>query len=98
MRACAAGTRGPQGGGPLDPRALEPQDYRDRLKERGCRDLRLVCLLAAPEGIAKMRELVDPIGVPTTLVVAAVDERLNEHGYIVPGLGDAGDRLYGLAQ
>ena len=42
--------------------------------------------------------MVDPIGVPCTLVVAAVDERLNEHGYIVPGLGDAGDRLYGLAQ
>lgn len=45
-----------------------------------------------------MRELVDPIGVPTTLVVAAIDERLNEVGYIVPGLGDAGDRLYGLAE
>ena len=46
----------------------------------------------------RMRELVDPIGVPTTLVVAAIDERLNEVGYIVPGLGDAGDRLYGLAE
>jgi uracil phosphoribosyltransferase len=45
-----------------------------------------------------MRELVDPIGVPCTLVCAALDERLNEVGYIVPGLGDAGDRLYGLAQ
>ena len=48
--------------------------------------------------IERLRQLVDPIGVPCTLVVAAVDERLNEHGYIVPGLGDAGDRLYGLAQ
>ncbi len=68
------------------------------LVDRGADHITCLCLLAAPEGIAKMRELVDPIGVPTTLVVAAVDERLNEHGYIVPGLGDAGDRLYGLAQ
>ncbi len=68
------------------------------LVDRGADHITCLCLLAAPEGIAKMRELVDPVGVPTTLVVAAVDERLNEHGYIVPGLGDAGDRLYGLAQ
>ncbi len=68
------------------------------LVDRGADHITCICLLAAPEGIARMRELVDPVGVPTTLVVAAVDERLNEHGYIVPGLGDAGDRLYGLAQ
>ena len=68
------------------------------LVDRGADHITCICLLAAPEGIERMRRLVDPVGVPTTLVVAAVDERLNEHGYIVPGLGDAGDRLYGLAQ
>ncbi len=68
------------------------------LVDRGADHITCICLLAAPEGIQRMRELVDPIGVPCTLVVAAVDERLNEHGYIVPGLGDAGDRMYGLAQ
>ena len=68
------------------------------LVDRGADHVTCICLLAAPEGIERLRGLVDPIGVPTTLVVAAVDERLNEHGYIVPGLGDAGDRLYGLAQ
>jgi uracil phosphoribosyltransferase len=68
------------------------------LVDRGADHVTCICLLAAPEGIERLRNLVDPIGVPTTLVVAAVDERLNEYGYIVPGLGDAGDRLYGLAQ
>jgi uracil phosphoribosyltransferase len=68
------------------------------LVERGADQITCICLLAAPEGIERMREIVEPIGVPTTLVVAAVDERLNDVGYIVPGLGDAGDRLYGLAQ
>ena len=68
------------------------------LVDRGADHITCICLLAAPEGIENLRRLVDPIGVPTTLVVAAVDERLNEQGYIVPGLGDAGDRLYGLAQ
>ena len=68
------------------------------LVDRGADHITCICLLAAPEGIENLRRLVDPVGVPTTLVVAAVDERLNEHGYIVPGLGDAGDRLYGLAQ
>jgi len=67
------------------------------LVDRGADHITCICLIAAPDGIAHMREIVDPIGVPCTLVVAAVDERLNEHGYIVPGLGDAGDRLYGLA-
>ncbi|MCB0913498.1 MAG: uracil phosphoribosyltransferase, partial [Propionibacteriaceae bacterium] len=50
------------------------------------------------EGVERMRQLVDPIGVPCTLVCAALDDHLNDVGYIVPGLGDAGDRLYGLAQ
>ena len=55
-------------------------------------------LIAAPPGSARMRRLLDQVQVPCTLVVAAVDEHLNEVGYIVPGLGDAGDRLYGLAE
>ena len=62
-----------------------------RLKVRGARDIRLVCLLAAPEGIAEVARAHPDVRVFT----AAVDERLNDHGYIVPGLGDAGDRLYG---
>ena len=68
------------------------------LVDRGADHITCICLLAAPEGIQRLRDLVDPVGVPCTLVVAAIDERLNELGYIVPGLGDAGDRLYGLAQ
>ena len=68
------------------------------LVDRGADHITCICLLAAPEGIERMRELVDPLGIPCTPVVAAVDERLNEIGYIVPGLGDAGDRLYGLAK
>lgn len=63
----------------------------ERLKEAGAKNLRFVCLLAAPEGIAKLRG--EHPDVPIT--TAAIDERLNDHGYIVPGLGDAGDRIYG---
>lgn len=63
----------------------------DRLKERGAKDLRFVCLLAAPEGIARMRDAHPDVRIWT----AAIDERLNDHGYIVPGLGDAGDRMFG---
>jgi uracil phosphoribosyltransferase len=63
----------------------------NRLKERGARDIRLVCLLAAPEGIAALARAHPEVRVFT----AAVDARLNDHGYIVPGLGDAGDRMYG---
>jgi uracil phosphoribosyltransferase len=62
-----------------------------RLEARGARDIRLVCLLAAPEGIAEVARAHPDVRVFT----AALDERLNDHGYIVPGLGDAGDRLYG---
>lgn len=68
------------------------------LIKRGADHITCICLIAAPEGIARMRELLDQVQVPCTLVVAAVDEHLNEVGYIVPGLGDAGDRLYGLAE
>ncbi len=63
----------------------------DRLKERGAKDLRFVCLLAAPEGIAKLRSEHPDVRIFT----AAIDSHLNDHGYIVPGLGDAGDRMYG---
>jgi uracil phosphoribosyltransferase len=63
------------------------------LIERGADDVTALCLLAAPEGVELMeRELA---GKPVAVVTAAVDERLNERGFIVPGLGDAGDRLYG---
>lgn len=68
------------------------------LAERGADDVTCICLIAAPEGIERFRELVRELDVPTTLVVAAVDSHLNEVGYIVPGLGDAGDRLYGVAE
>ncbi|WP_199711182.1 uracil phosphoribosyltransferase [Tessaracoccus antarcticus] len=64
---------------------------------RGADDITAICLLAAPEGIENIQNLLAHLDVPCTLVVAAVDERLDEQGYIVPGLGDAGDRLYGLA-
>jgi uracil phosphoribosyltransferase len=60
------------------------------LKARGARDIRSVCLLAAPEGIAFQREHPE---IPVW--TAAVDEKLKDHGYIVPGLGDAGDRMFG---
>ncbi|MFZ2623930.1 MAG: uracil phosphoribosyltransferase [Propionibacterium sp.] len=66
------------------------------LADRGADDVTCICLIAAPEGVAKFRALVEQLHVRCTLVVAAVDDHLDEHGYIVPGLGDAGDRLYGL--
>jgi uracil phosphoribosyltransferase len=62
-----------------------------KLKERGARDIRFVCLLAAPEGIERLRTAHPDIPIYT----AAIDDYLDDHGYIVPGLGDAGDRLYG---
>ncbi|MBK7820113.1 MAG: uracil phosphoribosyltransferase [Tessaracoccus sp.] len=68
------------------------------LVDRGADDITCICLLAAPEGIEKLKGLLADLEVPCTLVVASIDERLNEVGYIVPGLGDAGDRLYGLAE
>ncbi|HEY0912844.1 MAG TPA: uracil phosphoribosyltransferase [Bradyrhizobium sp.] len=61
------------------------------LKTRGARDIRFVCLLAAPEGIAQFQREHPDIPICT----AAVDEKLNDHAYIVPGLGDAGDRMFG---
>ena len=62
-----------------------------RLKERGLKEIRFVCLLAAPEGVANLSQAHPDVEIWT----AAVDERLNDHGYIVPGLGDAGDRMFG---
>ncbi len=67
------------------------------LTERGADDITAICLLAAPEGCARLEHELDGIDIPVTVVTAAMDERLNEKGYIVPGLGDAGDRLYGSA-
>ena len=63
----------------------------DRLKEHGATELRLVCLLATPVGIANLHSRHPEVRVWT----AAIDPTLNDHGYILPGLGDAGDRLYG---
>jgi len=64
------------------------------LFDRGAVDVTAVCLLAAPEGLAAVEKATE--GREVTIVLGALDERLNENGYIVPGLGDAGDRLYGL--
>ncbi|ETK35067.1 uracil phosphoribosyltransferase [Microbispora sp. ATCC PTA-5024] len=66
------------------------------LFDRGAEDVTAICLLAAPEGLAHLDEAFQGIGKPIRVVTAALDERLNENGYIVPGLGDAGDRLYGV--
>ncbi|MCA0042858.1 uracil phosphoribosyltransferase [Celeribacter litoreus] len=63
----------------------------DKLKEAGATNIRFLCLLAAPEGVKRMEEAHPDV----PIVTAALDERLNEKGYIVPGLGDAGDRLFG---
>ncbi|MGT2743132.1 uracil phosphoribosyltransferase [Streptococcus plurextorum] len=63
----------------------------DSLKSRGATNIKFVCLVAAPEGLAKLQAAHPDIDIYT----AALDEKLNEHGYIVPGLGDAGDRLFG---
>ena len=61
------------------------------IKKRGCTNIKLVCLIAAPEGIEKVQNDHPDVDI----YVAHVDEKLNDHGYIVPGLGDAGDRLFG---
>jgi len=63
----------------------------DKLKQRGARDLRFVCLLAAPEGVERFTTAHPDVPV----ITASIDSHLNDHGYIVPGLGDAGDRMYG---
>mgnify|MGYP000485796998 CR=1 FL=1 len=63
----------------------------EKLKGRGVTDIRFVCLLAAPEGIERLTQAHPDVKIWT----AAIDEKLNDHGYIVPGLGDAGDRMFG---
>ncbi|MBF8224450.1 uracil phosphoribosyltransferase [Halomonas sp. 328] len=63
----------------------------DMLKQRGCRQVKVIVLVAAPEGIARVQEAHPDVEIYT----AAIDERLDEHGYIVPGLGDAGDKIFG---
>ena len=63
----------------------------DLIKKAGATDIRFLCLLAAPEGVARMKEAHPDV----PIVTAALDEKLNELGYIVPGLGDAGDRMFG---
>ena len=62
-----------------------------RVKEAGARNIKMLCLLAAPEGIQAFQEAHPDV----PIITAAIDDHLNEHGYIVPGLGDAGDRIYG---
>jgi uracil phosphoribosyltransferase len=63
----------------------------ERIKEAGAKHIKFVCLLAAPEGIVAFHDVHPEIPIFT----AAIDEKLNDHGYIIPGLGDAGDRMYG---
>ncbi len=67
------------------------------LIDRGADHITAICLLAAPEGVERLDKELAGVEAPFRVVTAALDERLNEKGYIVPGLGDAGDRLYGLA-
>jgi len=70
-------------------------DSIDYVFDRGATEVTCICLLGAPEGLAAVEQHVGDRNVQ--IVLGALDEKLNEHGYIVPGLGDAGDRLYGLA-
>ena len=63
----------------------------DLLKQAGATNIRFMCLLAAPEGVARMKQAHPDV----PIITASLDERLNEQGYIVPGLGDAGDRMFG---
>ncbi|MBQ8818440.1 MAG: uracil phosphoribosyltransferase [Clostridia bacterium] len=66
-------------------------DALTMLKERGCKNIRFMCLVSAPEGVKAVQDAHPDVDIFT----AALDERLNEHAYIVPGLGDAGDRIFG---
>ena len=61
------------------------------LKDKGCKNIHFMCIIAAPEGVAKMQEMHPDVD----MYIGSLDEKLNEHGYIVPGLGDAGDRIFG---
>ena len=66
------------------------------LVDRGADHITAICLLSAPEGCERLEKELEGLDIPVTVVTAGMDERLNEKGYIVPGLGDAGDRLYGV--
>ena len=66
------------------------------LLERGAKEITAICIISSPEGIATLEKEYEGKNLPITLVTGALDEKLNEKGYIVPGLGDAGDRLYGV--
>jgi uracil phosphoribosyltransferase len=66
------------------------------LVNRGADHITAICLLAAPEGCDRLGRELDGLDIPVSVVTAAMDEKLNDKGYIVPGLGDAGDRLYGV--
>ena len=66
-------------------------DALSMLKKRGCKQIRFMCLVSAPEGVRKVQEAHPDVDIYT----AALDDHLNEHAYIVPGLGDAGDRIFG---
>ena len=66
-------------------------DAISTLKAKGCKNIRLLNLVGAPEGIAKVKEAHPDVDI----YIAAIDEKLNDHAYIVPGLGDAGDRIFG---
>jgi uracil phosphoribosyltransferase len=66
------------------------------LLDRGAVDVTAICLLAAPEGLRHLENTFEHTHTPIRVVTAAIDPKLNEVGYIVPGLGDAGDRLYGV--
>lgn len=82
----------------LDPMLATGHTLIDAIEfvlERGARDVTCVCLLAAPEGLKNLEKAVGDRA-EVTIVTASVDEKLNEQAYIVPGLGDAGDRLYGI--
>ena len=61
------------------------------LKDKGCKKIHFMCIIAAPEGVEKMKEAHPDVD----MYIGALDEKLNDHGYIVPGLGDAGDRIFG---
>ena len=91
-----------------DPETLEPVEYYCKLpemlatggsssaairmlKEKGVKNIRFLCIIAAPEGLRRMREDHPDIDI----YIGALDEKLNDHGYIIPGLGDAGDRIFG---
>ncbi|MHA7154650.1 uracil phosphoribosyltransferase [Arthrobacter sp. TMN-50] len=81
----------------LDPMLATGGTLREAIKflfKRGAADVTCICLLAAPEGLAALQAELDDANV--TIVLASIDEKLNENAYIVPGLGDAGDRLYGV--